>query len=293
MTNIHFIINPIAGSAEHDFSEHYFQEFFEKEKYNLTVKLSEHKGHAIDLTKASINQGVNVIVACGGDGTINEVASTLIGVNIPLGIIPVGSGNGLASNLKISRNVEQAIQIIKKNEQTRIDVGCINERYFFSNSGFGFDANVIENYEASQKRTLYCYVRASIKSFMEFNKKNKMTININGNTIIDNPFLIFVSNSNELGYNVSLTPKASLQDGLLDILIVPKINKLKMVLFGVLVLLKRPHLLKGVKSFQTKAMTLSRKTGEAFESQIDGEFIKIKEQSVSIHLKEKSLVVIV
>ncbi len=293
MINIHFIVNPIAGNGQHSFSETFLQDYFEEERYNLTVKSSEYKGHAINLTKESIRQGAHIIVACGGDGTINEVASTLIGISIPLGLIPLGSGNGLASNLKIPRNLNEAISIIKRNNKTRIDVGCLNEHYFFSNSGFGFDACVIGNYEASQKRTLYSYLRASIKSFIEFHKRQDTLIAINGMTPVENPFLIFISNSNELGYNISLTPKASLQDGLLDVLIVPRLSKFKMIVFGVLMLIKKPELLKGVKTFQTKEMRLTRRQGDAFESQIDGEFLRIKEQSVSISLKEKSLIVIV
>ena len=133
MPKIHFIVNPIAGSGTHNFSESYFQDYFESNQYNLTVKYSEYKGHAVDLTKESIAQDATIIVACGGDGTINEVASALVSTNIPLGIIPVGSGNGLASNLKISNKIEEAIEIIKNNLQTRIDVGCVNNYYFFSN----------------------------------------------------------------------------------------------------------------------------------------------------------------
>ncbi|WP_445730934.1 diacylglycerol/lipid kinase family protein [Mariniflexile sp.] len=292
MTHIHFIVNPIAGTGNHGFSETFLQDYFDKDQYNLTVKCSSYKGHAIHLTKESINQQAHIIVACGGDGTINEVASTLVNSNIPLGIIPVGSGNGLASNLKISQNVKKAIAVIKNNQQTKIDVGCVNEHYFFSNTGFGFSASVIKNYEALQKRTLFCYMQASLKSLKEFHKKEGISIEINELEILVNPFLIFISNSNEMGYNLSLTPKASLQDGLLDVIIVPKLNKLKMLLFGVSLLLKKPEFLKEVKCFQTKALKLSSKNTDFFESQMDGEMLKIHDTSVSISLKEKSLLVI-
>ncbi|MGC1205225.1 MAG: diacylglycerol kinase family protein, partial [Flavobacteriaceae bacterium] len=238
-------------------------------------------------------QQADIIIACGGDGTINEVASTLVDTNIPLGIIPVGSGNGLASNLGIPKNIRKALHIIKNRKISKIDVGCVNYKYFFSNTGFGFDANVIENYEASQRRTLFCYIKASLKSFREYHKRKEIAININGDSEVVNPFLIFISNSNELGYNFSLTPKASLQDGLLDVVIVPKIGKLKMLFFGFCMLIKKPQLLKDVKCFQTKEITLSRKRGDFFESQIDGELAKISEQSLTISLKEKALSVII
>ncbi len=292
MINIHFIVNPIAGSGKHSFSEVFLHGYFEKSNYHITLKLSTYKGHAIDLTKESINQKADIVVACGGDGTINEVASTLVETNIPLGIIPVGSGNGLASNLGIPRNIKKAIAIIKKNTQTRIDVGCVNDRYFFSNTGFGFSASVIENYENSQKRTIYHYLKATLKAFKAFSNRKESAIEIEGVGTFVNPFLIFISNSNELGYKVSLTPKASLQDGELDVMIVTKISKFKMLVFGVLMLFKKPELLKEVTCFQTKNIVLVRKQGTIFESQADGELLKIKEESVSISVKEKAIVVI-
>ncbi|SFZ94215.1 lipid kinase, YegS/Rv2252/BmrU family [Flaviramulus basaltis] len=289
MVDIHFIVNPIAGSGQNSFSEQFLQDYFESDTYNITIKSSGYKGHAIDLTKESIHQKAHIIVACGGDGTINEVASTLVDTNIPLGIIPVGSGNGLASHLNIPKNTIKALHIIKNNKYTKIDVGCVNQRYFFSNTGFGFTANVIENYEALQKRTIWSYVKASLKSFFEFYKKEEIIISIDNVTDVVNPFLIFISNSNEMGYNMSLTPKASLQDGLLDVVIVPKIGKIKMLFFGFCMLIKKPDLLKDVKYFQTKEISLLRKRGAFFESQIDGELSKLGEQSLSIFLKEKSL----
>lgn len=293
MIDIHFIVNPIAGSGHHSFSETFLQDYFEVDEYNITIKSSGYQGHAIDLTKESIHQQAHVIVACGGDGTINEVASTLVGTAISLGIVPIGSGNGLASNLHIPKNIKKALYIIKNNKCTTIDVGCVDQRYFFSNTGFGFTANVIENYEASQKRTLLSYLKASLKSFQHYYKKEEMVISIDDNIDIVNPFLIFISNSNVMGYNMSLTPKASLTDGLLDVIIVPKISRMKMLFFGSCMLIKRPGLLKEVKCYQTSKLKLSRKQGAFFESQIDGELSKIEDTILSISIKKESLNVLI
>lgn len=291
--DIHFIVNPIAGSGHHSFSETFLQDYFEKDAYNVTIKSSGYKGHAIDLTKESILQKADVIVACGGDGTINEVASTLVGTTIPLGIVPIGSGNGLASNLRIPRDIKKALYTIKNNQCTTIDVGSVNERYFFSNTGFGFTANVIENYEALQTRTLWCYVQASLKSFKEYLKKADTIISINDKLEVANPFLIFVSNSNVMGYNMSLTPKASLKDGLLDVVIVSKLSRIKMLFFGFCMLFKKIDLMKEVSYYQTDQLRLSRKKGSFFESQIDGEISRIDESELSITIKNKTLTVLV
>ncbi|GGX24333.1 diacylglycerol/lipid kinase family protein [Aquimarina muelleri] len=292
MKCIHFIINPIAGSSNNIVTKDILQKYFVDDKYSLTIKLSTHKKHAIKLTKQSIDEGATIIVACGGDGTVNEVASCIVGTSIKLGIIPTGSGNGLASNLKIPKIIEKAITLIKQENITQIDVGTINEHYFFSNTGVGFDASVIKNYEASNERTLYNYIKASLKSFRELNKQEEVKISIDNKNTFINPFMIFVSNSNELGYKISLTPKASLRDGLLDAIIIPKISKIKVVVFGVLMLFRKHQILKKAQVFQTKSIHLLRVKGSVFETQIDGELYQIKEKHIFISLKEKSLNVI-
>lgn len=293
MIYIHFIVNPIAGSGHHSFYKQFLRSYFEEDKYTISIKLTDFKGHAIELTKESILQKANVIVACGGDGTINEVASTLVDTNIPLGIVPIGSGNGLASNLSIPINIKKALSVIKKNQCINIDVGCVNQRYFFSNTGFGFDASVIENYEASNKRTLLSYIKASLKSFREFSNRETIVISIDDKTEVVNPFLIFVSNSNVMGYSISLTPKASLKDGLLDVIIVPKINKFKILLFGFCMLIKKIDLMKDVSYYQTDQLTLLRKKGAFFESQIDGERSRIDEVELLVSIKKEALSVLI
>ena len=140
LKNIHFIVNPAAGSGNHLISREFLENFFEEENYAVTIKNSNYKKHAKALTLSSINEGADIIVACGGDGTINEVASCLVSTNVLLGIIPLGSGNGLASNLKIPKTIESAIALIKTKRVKKIDVGLINDHFLFSNTGLGIDA---------------------------------------------------------------------------------------------------------------------------------------------------------
>ena len=113
MKQIHFIINPIAGSGNHNISKKVLQPFFDKNEYEITVKFSVYKNHTTKLTQESIEQKAQIIVACGGDGTINEIANCLVGSNVKLGIVPMGSGNGLASTLKIPKSISEALKVIK------------------------------------------------------------------------------------------------------------------------------------------------------------------------------------
>lgn len=289
MILIHFIINPIAGAGNHKINHKFLQEQFDDTQYEISVKYSRQKGHTTKLTQESIDENANIIVACGGDGTINEVASFLIGTSTILGIIPLGSGNGLASNLKISKNINKAIALIKKGDIKNIDVGCLNKKFFFSNTGVGFDALVIKNYESTNNRKLLSYIKGTLKSLNEISYDNNIKVTINNETIVLKPFMVFVSNSNVLGYRVSLTPKASLQDGLLDVLIVSKLSTFKIILFCLLMIFKRHHLLKEVKSYQTKSLTISQKDSSYYEMQIDGEHKRIDDPKIDISIKEKTL----
>lgn len=285
-------MNPAAGSGNHLISREFLENFFEKEDYAITIKNSDYKKHAKALTHTSITEDADIIVACGGDGTINEVASCLVNTNIILGIIPLGSGNGLASNLKIPKTIESAIALIKTKSVKKIDVGLINEHYFFSNTGIGIDAQVIRHYENSNQRKLLSYIKSTLKALKDLNYGNEITVEINGEKIQTNPFMVFISNSNEMGYKISLTPMASLQDGLLDVLIVSKISRLKSLYFGFLILIKKHHLIKEAKCYQANAIKIHQANKKVYESQIDGEFFNINSEAINISLLEKSLHVI-
>lgn len=291
--NIHFIVNPIAGKGTRWLHLEHLEQYFIKSYHQLTVKYTEYRSHAEVLTRESIEQGAEIIVACGGDGTINEVASCLLGTSIPLGIVPLGSGNGLASNLDIPKNLRQALALLRNPHSITIDTGTINDRFFFSNTGVGFDASVIKNYESSQRRTLIGYLGACITSFRELKRPQEIQISLEDRSMMVKPFMVFVSNTNVMGYHMSLTPKASLQDGLLDVMVISKINRFKMLWLGVLLLLKRPHLLKEARYFQTKGIQLERSEHTPFEVQIDGEFHTMEGDFITIGLRTSTLKVIV
>lgn len=292
MKRIHFIVNPIAGKGNNSIDHTLLTDYFTEPTYQVKIDYTRYKGEAVILAQESLNQGATIIVACGGDGTINEVASVLVGTNCILGVIPLGSGNGLASNLNIPRDVRQALRLIKNQTTTKIDVGSCNGAYFFSNTGFGFDAKVIRNYESFKSRTLKSYLKACAAAFMHSNKEDSLVVTIDGKKRYKDPFLIFASNSNELGYSVSLTPNASLQDGLLDVLIIPRMHKFRLLWFGVLMLLKRHLKLKEVVSYQAQRIDLTRNKGGYFESQIDGEYRVLSEIQVSIELLKDSIKII-
>lgn len=291
MKQIHFIVNPISGKGKHNICEELLLKFFSPEDFKVVIHFSKYKKHAIELTQHAIKQSPDVIVACGGDGTIHEVATQLVNTDIALGIVPVGSGNGLASNLEISKNVDQAIENIKSGVVKRIDVGKINHKYFFSNMGFGIDATIIENYEKSGSRKLLSYLKAALQSAKKFEFKN-IEVTIDGKQKKIKPLLLFISNSNEMGYSMTLTPKASLQDGLLDVLMVPKINTLQKFYFGLLVLLKKTDRFTKAEWKQVQSLEVAIADYETNVIQLDGEYYLFKENTFNIEVLSSALKVL-
>jgi YegS/Rv2252/BmrU family lipid kinase len=291
-TKIHFIVNPVAGSGRNKLSVEDLIKIFGKDQYEIVVKQTEYAKHAIALTKGSIADKADIIVACGGDGTINEIASYLVNTEVTLGIIPMGSGNGLASNLKIPRKIETALKIIKDCNTIEIDAGLINDDLFFSNTGIGFDAQVISDFEKDAKRKLWGYVTSVLKSLRNY-QYHEVELNFLNQTKKISPFLLFISNSNEMGYKMSLTPKASLQDGLLDIIIVPKLSFFKMTLFALLFFVKKHYWLNEVQVENAAALTLRNNGRNSFKIQKDGESLEIIGETIEISLLPKSLKVCV
>lgn len=292
MLYIHFIINPISGNGKHNISLTNIRQYFPVEEYKIEVDYSNHKTHAIELTKAAVLNNPDYIVACGGDGTINEVASSLIGTKIKLGIIPVGSGNGLASNLNIPRDFTKAITIIKNGNTTSIDVGKINQYYFFSNTGIGIDALIIKKYEKSGTRTLSSYVKAALSSSFEY-KPQKTIISYNDKVIETNPFMLFISNSNEMGYNMSLTPKADLSDGVLDMVIIPKLSFFEKLSLGFNVLTNSVEKFQKAKHITLRSLRIEVPEKIFIDAQIDGERQNLKTNKIEVTIIEKALEILV
>ncbi len=288
-TKIHFIINPIAGKGENELSEALLETYFPKTEYSISIKKSEFALHAKALTKTSIEEGAEIIVACGGDGTINEVASCLVNTSVVLGILQMGSGNGLASNLKIPKNIKRALAIIKNQNIITIDTGTINGEPFFSNTGVGFDAHVISDFEENTTRQLFSYLQSTLRTLKKYHYKNVVELKYNETTELISPFLLFVSNSNEMGYKMSLTPKASLQDGLLDVVIVPELSYFKLFIFTLLFLFKKHHWLKEVRFKQITSLEIKSIDDIILKTQKDGEFFVPNEPKIEIAIHPKNL----
>jgi YegS/Rv2252/BmrU family lipid kinase len=205
-----FIVNPISGKGR---SKRLANKLLAK---GYKVLFTEYAGHAEKLAREAIDE---VVVAVGGDGTVNEVARGLVGSNKALGIIPCGSGDGLARHLGISHNTNKALKRIENGECKCMDAAEINGRLFFSVCGVGFDAVVSERFAKCGKRGLANYIKQGLKTWKEY-APERYTIEIDGTSIETDALFITIGNSNQWGNGAKITPLADCCDGILDITVV-------------------------------------------------------------------------
>lgn len=187
------------------------------------IHVTEYGGHATLLAQEAVAKKIQTVVAVGGDGTVNEVIQALVNTNISLGIVPTGSGNGLARHCSIPIHLEDAVALLYSGHAVPIDLGKANEIYFISNAGVGFDAVVCNTIKLAKSRGLKMYVKQVIANYFSY-QADTYTIQIDGQKITQKAFFLNVANGKEFGYGFQIAPNATLQDGLLDLILVKKIN---------------------------------------------------------------------
>lgn len=222
MKQIAFIINPISGNKKMREWKNSLPELItnilDKNQWTATLTHTEYANHATELAQYYAHNGFDAVVAVGGDGTVNEVARGLRDTQTALGILPMGSGNGLARHLRIPLDITQAIAMLNYCRPIRIDYGLANDHLFVSTCGTGFDAEVANRFAGSDKRGFITYLRIILHLVFTYKSQN---YRITGNSLDESfrAFLITFANANQWGNAALIAPKANLQDGLMDIMI--------------------------------------------------------------------------
>ena len=265
------------------------QSFFKNRNEKIFLFTSKYRGHTSVLTKNAIKQNANIIVACGGDGTINEIINQIANTKIKLGILPLGSGNGIAKHFKIPNNIYKALNLIVSNNSKFSDLGKIDEFYFLGNLGFGFENEFINQYQKLKGRGFIYYLFGFIMASFKFNY-NTFEIKKNNKTKKIKPFAFTISNLNQQGYNVSITPKARNNDGLLDVAIFEKKNIFKIVKFLFFILFKIKN--QTLEEFRIKKIDVKNMGKDYLDFQIDGEHHKINKNKLTIEVKKSVISVI-
>lgn len=219
---IGFIVNPIAGKKKGKNLAHEISEIMGTKGFGYSVKITEKPGHASELAKSFIQDDFDIVVSVGGDGTLGEVARELINAEAALGIIPAGSGNGLARHIKISFDLKKSIDTILYGDIVSIDTCLLNNKPFFSMAGIGFDAYVAHQFSEMKGRGLINYIRAISKNYFTYQPQRYKLI-CNEKVYAGKMLFLSMANSNQFGYNASIAPDASLTDGMIDVCLLRKI----------------------------------------------------------------------
>lgn len=220
--NILFVVNKFAGIGYPSELEHTINKACERNSATCSIEFTQRKGHAIDLARDAHSRGFNQVVAVGGDGTINEVARGLIQSKIPMGIIPRGSGNGLARHLGIPLKITDAVNQIFDSEILPMDVFRVNGKLSLNVSGIGFDGHITNLFGVKSTRGLLGYVMLTVQEFLKF-KEFQTEIFLNGQSIKREAFIIAIANSSQYGNNARIAPSASVCDGMLHINIMRRV----------------------------------------------------------------------
>ena len=210
------IINPISGVGSKRKIPKMIEQLCKEAGYDLNIRFTEYPGHANTVAREAIKEGAKCVIAVGGDGTVNEIARALVHTDAVLGIIPKGSGNGLARELHIPMDVRRAFEVIKRGHELSIDCCRANEHVFFCTCGVGFDAAVSQKFAGEKRRGSLTYIKNTVEEYLSY-QPEVYDLLADGETIQEKAFLVACGNASQYGNNAYIAPHANIQDGKMDI----------------------------------------------------------------------------
>ena len=283
-----FIINPISGGKNKTLIPEKIRNLIQNENIDAEIIVSKNSDDTNYQAKDAVLKNFDAVIAVGGDGTINNIATQLINQKTALGIIPMGSGNGLSRALNIPFNLKKAIVKVLNGKIKKIDTGLINEIPFVNLAGVGFDAHVAGKFHSSVSRGLMNYVKITISEFNNY-KPRTYTISYDGVERNISAFLITVNNGTQFGNNAYTAPNALLDDGLLNVMIIHKCSWYNIPSLAIRLFTKTIAKHPNVESFSTKSISIKRAENELVN--IDGEPFQMSTDLI-ISLNKLSLSII-
>jgi YegS/Rv2252/BmrU family lipid kinase len=251
-----FIVNPNAGKKISDKIIEAIRLHFPANIYYQIV-IWKDKNNFEEIIAVFKDRDYTDVVAVGGDGTVNAVANSLVNTNISLGIVPVGSGNGLARSIGLSMSLEKVIQQIVVGKKTAIDVGYVNNQAFFCTSGVGFDAQIGQLFATAKKRGLSSYIKITLQQLFSYRAKTYI-LKLNNQDIKRKAFLITVANAGQYGNDFYIAPQAKLNDNLFHVVVLKPFNALSV--FGIFfkIISGKAHQSKSIETFATDRLQIIR-----------------------------------
>ena len=279
LQKIAFVINPNAGVKKKINIIEFIKENFPKHiSYDLIVW--KNKDDFDSVKQQILNGNYTIVVACGGDGTVNQVSSVVANTNMALGIFPLGSGNGLARSNRIPLDLKQALLIIERGTIHQIDGATINGYPFFCTAGVGFDAHIANEFAASTKRGFVTYFKTSVKEFFNYSP-SLYKITVDGRTTEVRAFLITIANAGQWGNDIYIAPEAELSDGILNVSILKEFPKMAIPMIGIKLFSKKIHT--SIQLISEKGKQIDIEFDGELPVHFDGEPIRVKNKiSISI-----------
>lgn len=254
---IWFIVNPISGTRSKEDLPNQVEQVLDSERFDYQIFYTEYAGHAAELAKRSTAEGIAICVAVGGDGTVNEVARSLIHTSTALGIVPCGSGNGLARHLCLPMDMKKSLEIINKAQIEAFDYGIINDIPFFCTCGMGFDAFISLKFAEAGKRGPITYVENVLKEGLKY-KPETYVVEDESGTHHYKAFLIACANAAQYGNNAYIAPGASMKDGLMDVIVMEPFDVLDAPTIAYDMFSKTLNQNSKIKTFKAKRIHIHR-----------------------------------
>lgn len=283
-----FIVNPISGVGRQKVIEKLIDEQLDRSLFDYEIAYTKAAKHAIELSKDAAARKIDIVVAVGGDGSVNEISKGLINTSSTMAIIPTGSGNGLARHLNIPLNLKKAMKVINSGKQIKIDTIQMNEETFANVAGVGFDAHIGWEFAKFGKRGFSSYVKVITRELPKY-KAQDFELIIDGKSSIKNAYLISFANGSQWGNNAYIAPTANITDGMMDIAILKDFKFINAIAIGYRLFKKSLDKSSFLEIIKAKEVIVKQK---GIIAHIDGEPIEIGHEII-IKVNPLSLKVIV
>lgn len=254
---VYFLVNPISGGKKKDNFHQLVSENLDSTKYDYDIEEWQKTDTVEQLVGNAINKNFDIIVAAGGDGTLNQVAAQLTNTGKLMGIIPMGSGNGFARHNNIPMQATKAIQLINNPTIKKVDTLLVNENPYVNVAGVGFDAHIGHLFAIAPSRGFSTYTKIVVKELSNFKPEN-YTLVIDGQEYKEDAFLISVTNGSQWGNNATIAPHASTQDGLMDVVIMKPFKFYDVPQLATQMFTKNIDKNRRIKSFKAKEVLIKR-----------------------------------
>jgi YegS/Rv2252/BmrU family lipid kinase len=289
MQKIIAIINPISGTSSKKRILTLLGQYFPADEFERQFILTEYQGHASKIARQAVKDKTDYVIAVGGDGTVNEVAKALVHSSSVLGIVPTGSGNGLARDLSIPLDLRKALDVIKGRHVTAIDYCKANNEIFFCTCGVGFDARVSKRFAGEKRRGAWAYMKSIITELRNF-KPDTYEIAFENEILKRKAFLVTCANASQYGNNAFIAPQANINDGMMDVAILSPISFWDYLPLIIQMFTKQMTKNNKIQYYKSKKLTLKRKKPGIMH--IDGEPIRTG-KAITIEVVHDGLNVIV